>query len=97
MKKLAIALSLLVGYMAVSSLFAYVLFPEAPDPSDFPRRGTVVLNPPIRSRFVFRRTAIETEGKIVEWDNFVEPGGSPINIPTFILGCARPSTSSMGK
>ena len=82
MKKLAIALSLIVGYVVVSSLFAYVLVPEAgPDPSDLPRRGTIVLNPPTRSRFVFRRTAIETEGKIVEWDNFVEPGGGPINIP----------------
>jgi mannose-6-phosphate isomerase-like protein (cupin superfamily) len=81
-RKLAIALSLIVGYVLVSSLFAYVLFPEAgPYPSDLPPRGTVVLNPPIKSRFVFRRTAIETEGKIVEWDNFVEPGGGPINIP----------------
>jgi quercetin dioxygenase-like cupin family protein len=81
-KKLAIALSVIVGYVLVSSIFSYVLFPEAgPDPSDLPRRGTVVLNPPIKSRFVFRRTAIETEGKLVEWDNFVEPGGGPIDIP----------------
>lgn len=82
MKKIVIAISLVAGYVLISSFVAYVLYPEAgPDPSDLPRQGTVVLNPAIKSRFVFRKTAIETEGKIVEWDNFVEPGGGPIDMP----------------
>jgi len=81
-KKLWVTLVAVVGYVAVSSLIHYVLFPEPdPDPSDLPRSGTTVENKGIRSRFVYRQTSIETAGQRFEWDNFVEPDGGPIDIP----------------
>jgi hypothetical protein len=59
-----------------------VLFPEPGlDPSDLPRRGTTVVNEGIHSKFVYRQTSIETDGRVFEWDNYVAPGGGPINIP----------------
>jgi len=39
------------------------------------------VNEGIRSKFVYRRTSIETAGQLFEWDNFVEPGGGPSEIP----------------
>ena len=81
-KKLAITLSVMVAYVCISSLLHYVVLPEpVPDPSDLPRSGTTIVNEGISSRFVFRKTSIETGGQFFEWDNFVEPGGGPINIP----------------
>lgn len=81
-KKLRATLMLIVGYLAVSSLCHYVLFPEpGPDFSDLPRRGTTVGNGEINSKFVYRETSIESAGQRFEWDNFVEPGGGPIDIP----------------
>lgn len=81
-KRGAIGASLIVAYVLVSCVLHYLVFPEpVPDPSDLPRSGTIVLNPAIRSRFVYRETFIETAGREFEWDNFVEPGGGPINIP----------------
>jgi len=81
-KRLAIALSVFLAYVFISSLLHYIIFPEpGPDPSDLPRTGTTIVNEGIASKFVFRRTSIETGGQFFEWDNFVEPGGGPINIP----------------
>jgi mannose-6-phosphate isomerase-like protein (cupin superfamily) len=81
-KRVAIGVSLVVAYVLVSSVLHYLAFPErSPDSSDLPRRGTVVANPAIRSKFVYRETFIETTGRKFEWDNFLEPGGGPINIP----------------
>ena len=81
-RKVRTAVLLGAGYVLVSSLFHYVLFPEPdPDPSDLPRSGTTIVNEGIRSRFVYRQTSIETAGQLFEWDNFVEPGGGPIDIP----------------
>lgn len=81
-RKLWATVLLIAVYVAVSSLFHYVLFPEpGPDPSDLPRSGTTVVNKGIRSKFVYRQTSIETAGQLFEWDNFVEPGGGPINLP----------------
>ena len=81
-KRIVIGISLIVAYVVVSSVLHYMVFPEpTPDPSDLPRRGTTVINPAISSKFVFRETFIETGGRGFEWDNFVEPGGGPINIP----------------
>lgn len=79
---LAIVLLLVTGYVGVSSLLHFVLFPElGPESSDLPRSGTTVVNESIRSKFVYRRTSVETGGKIFEWDNFIEPGGGPIKLP----------------
>lgn len=81
-KRVAIGVSLVVAYVLVSSVLHYLLFPEpSPDWSDLPRSGAVVANPGIRSKFVYRETFIETAGRKFEWDNFVEPGGGPIDIP----------------
>jgi len=81
-KRVAIGVAVVVAYVVVSSVLHYVIFPEAsPDASDLPRSGTVVANPAIRSKFVYRETFIETTGREFEWDNFVDPGGGPINIP----------------
>jgi mannose-6-phosphate isomerase-like protein (cupin superfamily) len=77
-----VAVIVVVAYVCLSSLLHYVLFPESdPDLSDLPRSGTTIVNEGISSRFVFRRTSIETDGRLFEWDNFVEPGGGPINLP----------------
>jgi len=81
-KRLAIALAALVAYVFISSLLHYIVFAESgPEPSDLPRSGTTIVNEGISSKFVFRRTSIETGGQLFEWDNFVEPGGGPIKIP----------------
>jgi quercetin dioxygenase-like cupin family protein len=72
----------LPAYVIASSVLHYVLFAEPmADARDLPRRGTVVSNPAIRSKFVYRKTFIETQGREFEWDNFIEPGGGPIDIP----------------
>ena len=71
-----------VAYVIVSSLLHYAIFPEpGPEFSDLPLRGTTIANRGIRSRFVYRQTSIETSGQIFQWDNFVDPGGGPINTP----------------
>ena len=70
------------GYILASCVLHHLVFPEAaPDPADLPRSGTVLVNEGIKSKFVYRRTSIETRGQLFEWDNFVEPGGGPIDIP----------------
>ena len=82
MRRVRIVLLLLAGYVAVGSLLHYVVFPEpGPDVSDLPRAGTTVLNEGIRSRFVYRTTSIETDGQLFEWDNIVDAGGGPIDLP----------------
>ena len=43
--------------------------------------GTTLVNEAIRSKFVYLRTSIETAGQLFEWDNFVEAGGGPSEIP----------------
>jgi len=79
---IAIGAASLAGYLLASCVLHYLVFPEsAPDPADLPRSGTVLVNEGIRSKFVYRRTSIETRGQLFEWDNFVEPGGGPIDLP----------------
>ena len=57
MKRILAALALVAGYVVISSLCHYVLFPEpGPDPSDLPRRGMTIVNEGIRSTFVYRQT-----------------------------------------
>lgn len=81
-KRILIGISLLIGYVVVSSVLHYVVFPEpVPDSSDLPQRGTTVVNPAIRSRFVYRETFIETGGRTFEWDNYVDPNGGPKDLP----------------
>ena len=38
--------------------------------------GQRIDNPPMRSRIVFRKTAAETNGEFLEFDFFIEPGGT---------------------
>jgi len=81
-KKIKLPLFLIVAYLAISCIFNYLIFPEPlADPSDLPRSGAVLVNEGIRSKFVYRRTSIETAGQLFEWDNFVDPGGGPGEIP----------------
>jgi len=81
-KRLVVGISLVIAYVLVSSVLHYWIFPEPiPEASDLPRAGTIVTNPAIRSKFVYRETFIETAGRTFEWDNFVQPGGGPIDIP----------------
>ena len=81
-KRIGIVISLVVSYVLVSSVLHYLVFPEpVPDSSDLPRSGTIVANPAIQSKFVYRETFVETAGREFEWDNFIEPGGGPIDIP----------------
>jgi mannose-6-phosphate isomerase-like protein (cupin superfamily) len=82
MKRILAGLALVAGYVVISSLCHYVLFPEpGPDPSDLPRRGMTIVNEGIRSTFVYRQTSIETAGRLFEWESLVEPGGGPIAFP----------------
>jgi mannose-6-phosphate isomerase-like protein (cupin superfamily) len=81
-RSLATAGAVIAGYLVVSCVLHYLVFPEPdPDPQDIPRSGTVLENAGIKSRFVYRRSSIETAGRLFEWDNYVEPGGGPIDIP----------------
>ncbi len=81
-RRLLLALGLLVVYVGSTSLAHYVLFPEGPSgSSDLPRKGVTIVNRGIHSRFVYRRTAIETGGRVFEWDNYVDPGGGPMDLP----------------
>jgi mannose-6-phosphate isomerase-like protein (cupin superfamily) len=82
MKRILAAIALVAGYVLISSVCHYVLFPEpGPDPSDLPRRGTTIVNAGIRSTFVYQQTSIETAGRLFEWESLVEPGGGPIAFP----------------
>ena len=81
-KAIAICLSLLASYLVISCILNYLVFPEPfADPSDLPRRGTTLVNEGIHSKFVYRRTSIESAGQLFEWDNFVDAGGGPAEIP----------------
>ncbi len=81
-KAVVIAIALVATYVAVGSVLHYLVFPEPfAAPSDLPRSGTTLANEGIRSRFVYRQTSIETAGRLFEWDNFVEAGGGPREIP----------------
>jgi len=81
-KGIAIALSLTGGYLVLSCVLDYLVFPEPfASPSDLPRNGTTLVNDGIHSKFVYRKTSIETAGRLFEWDNYVYPGGGPREIP----------------
>jgi mannose-6-phosphate isomerase-like protein (cupin superfamily) len=81
-RRVALALGLLVMYVAGTSLAHYMLFPEGPsDSSDLPHQGVTIVNRGIHSRFVYRRTAAETGGRVFEWDNYVDPDGGPMDLP----------------
>jgi len=82
MNKITLSLCLIPGYVAVSCILNYWIFPEPfADSSDLPRSGTTLVNEGIRSKFVYRQTSIETAGQLFEWDNFVDPSGGPSEIP----------------
>jgi quercetin dioxygenase-like cupin family protein len=81
-KGAAIVIALVAIYVLASSILHYVVFPEPfAALSDLPRTGTTLVNEGIGSRFVYRHTSAETAGRLFEWDNFVEPGGGPREIP----------------
>ncbi len=64
----------LIAYIGVSSLLHFAVFPEpAPPPDDRPRSGTEV-HLPGGSTFVYRLTAVESDGQIFEADWLGEPG-----------------------
>ena len=60
--------------MSISSLLHFVVFPEPrPPPSDRPTSGTIIQLPG-GSTFVYRITAVESDGQIFEADWLGEPG-----------------------
>ena len=64
----------LIAYVGVSSLLHFVVFPEpAPLADDRPRSGTEV-HLPGGSTFVYRITAVESDGQLFEADWLGEPG-----------------------
>jgi quercetin dioxygenase-like cupin family protein len=64
----------LTTYLGASSLLHFVVFPELPPPpTDRPRSGTEVRLPG-GSTFVYRRTAVESNGQVFEADWLGEPG-----------------------
>ena len=64
----------LIGYVGVSSLLHFVVFPDpAPGPDDRPLRGTQVRMPG-GSTFVYRQTGVETDDELFEADWVGEPG-----------------------
>ncbi len=73
-RALSLAALSLIAYAVVSSLLHFVVFPEpAPSPDDRPRSGTEV-HLPGGSTFVYRLTAVESDGQIFEADWLGEPG-----------------------
>ena len=66
-RKITFSLGLIACYLAISCILNYLIFPEPfADSSDLPRSGTTLLNEGIRSKFVYRRTSIETAGQLFE-------------------------------
>lgn len=73
-RTLSLAALSLTAYVVVSSLLHFVVFPEpAPPPDDRPRSGMEV-HLPGGSTFVYRLTAVETDGQIFEADWLGDPG-----------------------
>jgi hypothetical protein len=73
-RALLFAAGFLIAYVGVSSLLHFVVFPEAAPPADDrPGRGTEV-HLPGGSTFVYRLTAVESDGQVFEADWLGEPG-----------------------
>lgn len=69
-------LAFLIALFLVGTTFHYLLFSEpTPDPTYFPRSGEVVNDPSTGERFEFRKTSVETDGKLVEMELTLQPGG----------------------
>ena len=68
-------LAFLLALFLVGVSFHYLLFPEPrPEPTYLPRSGDVVDNPSTGERFSFRKTAVETDGELLEFDLTLQPG-----------------------
>ncbi len=73
-RNLLVALGSLIAYVALSSLVHFIIWPEPlPPATDRPRSGQEVLLPG-GLRFVYRTTAVESDGKFFEADWSGEPG-----------------------
>ncbi len=74
LRSLRIVAGFLIAYIGVSSFLHFTVFPEAtPLPEDRPRSGTEV-HLPGGSTFVYRITAVESDGQLFEADWRGEPG-----------------------
>ena len=73
------ATGLLVSYVALSSFLHFVVFPEPTPPlNDRPRRGTEV-HLPGGSTFVYRITALESDGQLFEAEWLGKPGAGIVS------------------
>jgi mannose-6-phosphate isomerase-like protein (cupin superfamily) len=58
--------------------------PPAPPPADVPHAGMMFAEPAIKSTFVLRRTAADTQGAYVELDLLMEAGGGPGQVASHV-------------
>ena len=58
--------------------------PAAPSSSDVPHAGMMFAEPAIKSTFVLRRTAADTQGAYVELDLLMEAGGGPGQVASHV-------------
>ena len=73
-RALSIVAGSILAYVGISSILHFIVFPEPPPPrEDRPRRGTEV-HLPDGSTFIYRKTAIETDGEIFEAEWHGDPG-----------------------
>lgn len=73
------------GYFVVAAVVSSSTAPSpAPPPSDVPHTGMMLVEPEIKSTFVLRRTAADTENAYVELDLLMEAGGGPGHLASHV-------------
>jgi mannose-6-phosphate isomerase-like protein (cupin superfamily) len=82
---LLLAAATVPGYFVVAAVISSSMAPSpAPNPSDAPHTGMMLVEPEIKSTFVFRRTAADTENAYVELDLLMEAGGGPGHLASHV-------------
>jgi len=73
------------GYFVIAAVISSSMVPSPwPPPSDVPHAGMMLAEPDIKSTFVLRRTAADTENAYVELDLLMEAGGGPGHLASHV-------------
>jgi hypothetical protein len=73
-----------VYFIVAAIISSATVPPAAPPASDVPHAGMMFAEPAIKSTFVLRRTAADTEGAYVELDLLMEAGGGPGQVASHV-------------
>jgi len=77
LRKILIAIALLVGYILLGNLFHRYIFREPePDVSMYPVSGDEIKNEFAGERIIFLRSGVETNGAFSEREFHLQPGGA---------------------